>query len=62
MTESERTRPGRVVRLFEPQDAAGLALVRVAGAQDALRIATGQLAAGAGTGTGDCSGSLDRTA
>jgi len=34
-------------RLFEPQDAAGLALVRIAGAGDALKIATGQLAAGA---------------
>ena len=47
MTESERTARAALSRLFEPQDAAGLALVRVAGAQDALRIATGQLAAGA---------------
>jgi DNA processing protein len=31
---------------MEPQDAAGLALVSVAGAMDALRIATGQLAPG----------------
>lgn len=65
MTESERTARAALSRLFEPQDAAGLALVRAAGAEDALRIATGQLAAGAelereifellednGTGTG----------
>jgi DNA processing protein len=31
---------------MEPQDAAGLALVQVAGARDALRIATGQATAG----------------
>lgn len=47
MTESERTARAALSRLFEPQDAAGLALVRAAGAEDALRIATGQLAAGA---------------
>ena len=47
MTESERTARAALSRLFEPQDAAGLALVRVAGAEDALRIATGQLTAGA---------------
>ena len=47
MTESERTARAALSRLFEPQDAAGLALVRVAGAGDALKIATGQLNAGA---------------
>ena len=47
MTESERTARAALSRLFEPQDAAGLALVRIAGAEDALKIATGQLAAGA---------------
>ena len=47
MTESERTARAALSRLFEPQDAAGLALVRVAGAEDALKIATGQVAAGA---------------
>ena len=41
MTENERTARAALSRLLEPQDAAGLALVRVAGAQDALRIATG---------------------
>ena len=46
MTESERTARAALSRLFEPQDAAGLALVRLAGAEDALKIATGQLAAG----------------
>ncbi len=44
--DNERTARAALSRLFEPQDAAGLALVQVAGAQDALRIATGQLAAG----------------
>jgi DNA processing protein len=47
MTGSERTARAALSRLFEPQDAAGLALVRIAGAEDALKIATGQLAAGA---------------
>ena len=47
MTESERTARAALSRLFEPQDAAGLALVRAAGAEDALKIATGQLTAGA---------------
>ncbi len=47
MTESERTARAALSRLFEPQDAAGLALVRIAGAEDALKIATGQLAHGA---------------
>ncbi|MET4096731.1 DNA-processing protein DprA [Arthrobacter sp. UYCu712] len=46
MMEDERTARAALSRLFEPQDAAGLALVHVAGAEDALRIATGQLAAG----------------
>ena len=48
MTESERTARAALSRLFEPQDAAGLALVRIAGAEDALKIATGQLTSGAG--------------
>ncbi len=48
MTENERTARAALSRLLEPQDAAGLALVQVAGAEDALRIATGQLAAGPG--------------
>lgn len=43
---NEMTARAALSRLFEPQDAAGLALVHVAGAEDALRIATGQLAAG----------------
>lgn len=47
MTDSERTARAALSRLFEPQDAAGLALVRIAGAGDALKIATGQVAAGA---------------
>jgi DNA processing protein len=47
MTETERTARAALSRLFEPQDAAGLALVHIAGAEDALRIATGELAAGA---------------
>jgi DNA processing protein len=46
MMEAERTARAALSRLFEPQDAAGLALVQVAGAQDALRIATGELAVG----------------
>ncbi|AOT04934.1 DNA-processing protein DprA [Arthrobacter sp. U41] len=46
MTESERTARAALSRLFEPQDAAGLALVHLAGAEDGLRIATGELAAG----------------
>ncbi|MDQ0756031.1 DNA-processing protein DprA [Arthrobacter sp. B3I4] len=48
MTENERTARAALSRLWEPQDAAGLALVQIAGAEDALRIATGQLAAGPG--------------
>ncbi len=46
MTQNERTARAALSRLLEPQDAAGLALVRVAGAEDALRIATGQVVAG----------------
>ncbi len=42
----ERIARAALSRLMEPQDAAGLALVQVAGAVDGLRIATGQLAAG----------------
>jgi DNA processing protein len=42
----ERRSRAALSRLMEPQDAAGLALVQVAGAVDALRIATGQLPAG----------------
>lgn len=48
MSIEERTARAALSRLFEPQDAAALALVHVAGAEDALRIATGQLAAGPG--------------
>ncbi len=48
MTENDRTARAALSRLLEPQDAAGLALVRAVGGEDALRIATGQLAAGAG--------------
>jgi DNA processing protein len=48
MTENERTARAALSRVLEPQDAAGLALVRAVGGEDALRIATGQLAAGAG--------------
>jgi len=46
MTANERTARAALSRLMEPQDAAGLALVQTAGAEDALRIATGQLKAG----------------
>lgn len=44
--DNERRSRAGLSRLMEPQDAAGLALVQVAGAVDALRIATGQLSAG----------------
>ena len=44
--ETERLSREALSRLLEPQDAAGLALVHVAGPDDALRIATGQLKAG----------------
>ncbi len=46
MIDDERTARAALSRLFEPQDAAALALVQAAGAQDALRIASGRLAAG----------------
>ncbi|MCW2783312.1 MAG: protecting protein DprA, partial [Marmoricola sp.] len=46
MIHNERTARAALSRLMEPQDAAGLALVRVVGAMDALRIATGELASG----------------
>src|SRR5215207_15467 len=46
MTDDERTSRAALSRLMEPQDAAGMALVSVAGAEDALRIATGQVPAG----------------
>jgi DNA processing protein len=42
----ERRSRAALSRLMEPQDAAGLALVQVAGAVDALRIATGEVAPG----------------
>jgi DNA processing protein len=46
--DPERLARAALARLMEPQDSAGLALVRICGAPDALRIATGQVAAGAG--------------
>lgn len=46
MTDNERSARAALSRLMEPQDAAGMALVSVMGATDALRIATGQIAAG----------------
>ena len=46
MSDNERTARAALSRLFEPQDAAALALVRAAGAQDALGIASGRLTAG----------------
>jgi DNA processing protein len=46
MIEAERTARAALSRLFEPQDSAGLALVQVTGAEDALRIATGELNVG----------------
>ncbi|WP_445154118.1 DNA-processing protein DprA [Arthrobacter sp. Hor0625] len=48
MTHDERMARAALSRLFEPQDAVGLALVRLVGAEDALRVATGQLPAGPG--------------
>ncbi|VXB46830.1 DNA processing protein [Arthrobacter sp. 9AX] len=44
--DAERLSRAALARLMEPQDAAGLALVQICGAVDALRIATGQVAAG----------------
>src|SRR4029453_5912522 len=46
MTGRERIARAALSRLMEPQDAVGLALVRAAGAADALRVATGQVGAG----------------
>ena len=40
---NERTARAALSRLMEPQDSAGLALVQKVGAQDALRIATGEI-------------------
>lgn len=40
---NERTARAALSRLMEPQDSAGLALVQNVGAQDALRIATGEI-------------------
>jgi len=48
MSDDERTARAALSRLFEPQDITGLALVRTAGAEDALRIASGELSAGPG--------------
>ena len=44
--QNERLARAALSRLMEPQDSAGLALVQVAGALDALGIATGQLSYG----------------
>jgi DNA processing protein len=44
--DNERIARAALSRLMEPQDAAGLALVQATGALDALKIATGQAAAG----------------
>lgn len=44
--DNERIARAALSRLMEPQDSAGLALVQAAGALDALKIATGQAAAG----------------
>jgi DNA processing protein len=44
--DTERLARAALARLMEPQDAAGLALVKICGAPDALRIATGQSTAG----------------
>jgi DNA processing protein len=44
--ENERLARAALSRLMEPQDAAGLALVHVTGALDALGIATGELSYG----------------
>lgn len=46
--DKERLARAALSRLMEPQDAAGLAIVRTAGATDALLIATGQVSAGPG--------------
>ncbi len=57
MHDAERLARAALSRLFEPQDAAALALVQQAGAEDALKIATGQLTAGPGLER-DISGAL----
>ncbi|MFJ6536493.1 DNA-processing protein DprA [Paenarthrobacter sp. NPDC091711] len=44
--ERERIARAALARLMEPQDSVGLALVRAAGAIDALGVATGELRAG----------------
>lgn len=44
--ENERLARAALSRLMEPQDAAGLALVHISGALDALGIATGELSYG----------------
>ncbi|SFT66781.1 DNA-processing protein DprA [Arthrobacter sp. ov118] len=77
MSDDERTARAALSRLFEPQDAAALALVQAAGAQDALAIASGRLAAspaleqkiaailadsGSGSGWSGLSGALQRWA
>lgn len=46
--DNERIARAALSRLMEPQDAAGLALVQATGALDALKIATGEAAAGPG--------------
>ncbi|NUP58950.1 MAG: DNA-protecting protein DprA [Pseudarthrobacter sp.] len=46
--DAERLARAALSRLMEPQDAAGLALVQLTGATDALRIASGQVKAGPG--------------
>ncbi|BAS17653.1 protein involved in DNA mediated transformation [Arthrobacter sp. Hiyo8] len=46
--KGERLARAALSRLMEPQDAAGLALVKAAGAVDGLKIATGELAPGPG--------------
>jgi DNA processing protein len=46
--KGERVARAALSRLMEPQDAAGLALVKAAGAVDGLKIATGELAPGPG--------------
>ena len=75
--DNERIARAALSRLMEPQDAAGFVLVHAAGAEDGLRIATGQLApgtaieqeitrllpdAGAGTGWGGMAAALKRWA
>ncbi|MCU1519239.1 MAG: processing protein DprA [Pseudarthrobacter sp.] len=75
--DKERLARASLSRLMEPQDVAGLALVKAAGAPDALRIATGQAGTGpaleqeitslladggAGTGWGGLSAALKRWA